>query len=142
MNPMPNPMTIDFQVGFNFFAEWWRVDQQIKEDEERAKTGRRPDRSRGDTKESREKERAKIQAAYDTYKEELQAKMAKTFVQQHRKEEWFRERYVPEVHDPFRSKLIGFRKGLLSEWETDLESGKFDQFTLEGIYNAESNGAV
>ena len=141
MNPMPNPMTIDFQVGFNFFAEWWRVDQQIKDEEERAKTGRRPDRNRGDTKESREKERAKIQAAYDTYKEELQAKMAKTFVQQHRKEEWFRERYVPEVHDPFRVKLVAFRKGLLSEWENDLENGKFDQFTLEGIYKAESNGA-
>ena len=134
-------MTIDFQVGFNFFAEWWRVEQQIKDEEERAKTGRRPDRNRGDTKESKEKERAKIQAAYDTYKEELQAKMAKTFVQQHRKEEWFRERYVPEVHDPFRVKLMGFRENLLIQWEGDLESGVFDNFTLEGIYRSESNGA-
>ena len=138
---MPNPITLDFQVGFNFYAEWWRVEQQIKDEEERAKTGRRPDRNRADTKETRDKERAKIQAAYDTYKEELQARMAKTFVQNHKKEEWFRERYVPEVRDPFRVKLMGFRKGLLSQWEGDLDAGVFDNFTLEGIYKTESNGA-
>ncbi|KAI4142396.1 MAG: hypothetical protein LQ340_007357 [Diploschistes diacapsis] len=138
---MPNPMSLDFQVGFNFFAEWWRVDQQIKEDEERAKSGRRPEKARGDPKEERDKERGKIQAAYDTYKEELQAKMAKTFVVLHKKEEWFRERYVPDVRDPFRVKLMMFRKGPLSQWENDLEAGVFDNFTLEGIYKTESNGA-
>ena len=142
MNPLPNPMAMDFQVGFNFFAEWWRMEQQMKDDEERAKTGRRPERNRNtDPKEERDKERAKIQAAYDAYKEELQAKMAKAFVVQHKKEEWFRERYVPEVRDGFRLKLMNFRKGPLSQWESDIDSGVFDNFTLEGIYKTESNGA-
>ena len=141
VNPLPNPMSLDFQVGFNFFAEWWRGDQQVKEDEERIKTGRRPDRTRGDPREEREKERAKIQTAYDTYKEELQSKMAKNFVNLHRKEEWFRERYIPEVHDPFRVKLMNHRKAPLNQWESDLDSGVFDDFTLEGIYKTESDGA-
>jgi len=143
-NPLPNPLGLEFQVGFNWFAEWWRVEQQIKEDKERQKNGgRRPlERApKGDAREEREKERAQIQAAYDQYKEELQIKMAKTFVQQHKGEEWFKERYVPEVRDPFRQRLMEFRRTAFSQWERDLESGTFDEFTLEGIYKTESNGA-
>jgi uncharacterized C2H2 Zn-finger protein len=144
VNPLPNPLGLEFQVGFNWFAEWWRVEQQIKEDKERQKNGgRRPSERapKGDAREEREKERAQIQAAYDQYKEELQIKMAKTFVQQHKGEEWFKERYVPEVRDPFRQRLMEFRRTAFGQWERDLESGTFDEFTLEGIYKAESNGA-
>ena len=142
VNPLPNPITLDFQVGFNWFAEWWRGDSAVKEDEERIKGGRRPDRApKTESKEDREKERQKIQVAYDVYKEELQAKMAKGFVQQHKKEEWFKERYVPELRDTLRKKLVNFRQGALSQFETDLDAGIFDAFTLEGIYKTESNGA-
>ena len=99
--------------------------------------------SKGDreSREERDKERAQIQAAYDSYKEELQVKMAKTFVQQHKSEEWFKERYVPEIHDAFFRRLTEYRRGALSQWNSDMESGVFDEFTLEGIYKAESNGA-
>lgn len=99
------------------------------------KTGKRP----------REKddpftEKAKIQAAYDTYRVELQARMARTFVQEHKGEQWFQERYVPEVRDPIRQQLCEFRRGNYSQWEQDLESGTFDEFSLEGIPKNESNG--
>ncbi|MCJ1397362.1 hypothetical protein MMC11_000555 [Xylographa trunciseda] len=144
INPLPNPLSLDFQVGFNWFAEWWRFEQLIKEDKERAKNGgRRPSERapKGDSREERDKERAQIQAAYDGYKEELQVKMAKAFVQQHKSEEWFKERYVPEVRDPFRQRLMEFRRIALAHWDRDLESGTFDDFTLEGIYKTESNGA-
>lgn len=138
-------MTLDFQVGFTWFAEWWRVEQSIKEEKERAKHGgRRPsDRVKGEreAREDREKERAQIQAAYDAYKAELQIKMARTFVQQHRGEEWFKERYVAEVRDPLRRRLMDFRRGAYEQWERDLQSGLFDDFTLEGIYKSESDGA-
>lgn len=145
INPLPNPLSLDFQVGFNWFAEWWRVEQTIKEDKERQKNGGRRPSDRGikgerDSREEREKERAQIQAAYDTYKEELQVKMARTFVQQHKSEEWFKERYVPEIRDPFRQRLTEFRRGNLSQWDRDLEAGAFDEYTLEGIYKSESNG--
>lgn len=145
-NPLPNPLGLEFQVGFNWFAEWWRAEQAIKEDKERLKdSGRRPSerpiKGEREVKEDREKERAQIQAAYDSYKEELQAKMARTFVQQHKGEEWFKERYLPEIRDAFRLRLMEFRRGALGQWDSDIDSGIFDEFTLEGIYKAESNGA-
>ncbi|KAI9740382.1 MAG: hypothetical protein M1834_004962 [Cirrosporium novae-zelandiae] len=144
-NPMPNPLTLDFQVGFNFFAEWWRIDRSIKEDKDRAKHGgRRPsDRVKGEreSREEREKERAQIQVAYDAYKEELQIKMAKQFVQQHKGEEWFKERYVPEIRDVFRRRISEFRLINYQNWEHELNNGTFDEYTLEGIYRSESDGA-
>ena len=145
VNPLPNPLTLDFQVGFNWFAEWWRVEQSIKEDKERQKDGGRRQSDRGikgerESREDREKERGQIQVAYDAYKEELQIKMARAFVQQHKNEEWFKERYQPEIRDPFKRRLIDFRRGALIQWEYDIEKGAFDEFTLEGIYKAESDG--
>ena len=145
-NPLPNPLGLEFQVGFNWFAEWWRSEQAIKEDKERQKDGgrrasERPIKGEREVREDREKERAQIQAAYDSYKEELQAKMARTFVQLHKGEEWFKERYLPEIRDAFRLRLMEFRRGGLAQWDSDIDSGTFDEFTLEGIYKAESNGA-
>ncbi|KAK2610617.1 hypothetical protein N8I77_004033 [Diaporthe amygdali] len=142
-NPIQDPLKLPYQVGFSYFGEWWRLNEKVKEEKERQRTGRRrePDRLRANTQEERDKEKAKIQAAYDSYKESLQAKMAKTFVQQHKDEQWFRERYVPEVRDPLKAQLTEFRKGQYTQWEQDLESGTFDEFTLEGIPKSESNGA-
>ncbi|OTA99577.1 hypothetical protein M426DRAFT_16334 [Hypoxylon sp. CI-4A] len=144
VNPLTDPVKLPFQVGFSYFGEWWRTNEKIKEEKERAKTGRRrePERPRGrETQEDRDKEKAKIQAAYDAYKEELQAKMARNFVSEHKKEQWFRERYVPEVRDLLRKQINEFRRGAYSQWEQDLESGTFDEFSLEGIPKSESNGA-
>ncbi|EFX01799.1 arsenite resistance protein [Grosmannia clavigera kw1407] len=144
-NPIPDPLKLPYQVGFSFFGEWWRANEKIKEEKEWQRTGRRrePERNRGakETQEEREKEKARIQAAYDSYKEELQGKMAQTFVKQHKEEQWFRERYVPEIREKLRQQLAEFRKGQFSQWEQDLESGLFDEFTLEGIPKNESNGA-
>ncbi|KAK3943645.1 serrate RNA effector molecule [Diplogelasinospora grovesii] len=144
-NPIPDPIKLPYQVGFSYFGEWWRANEKIKEEKERQRTGRRrePDRVRGprEAQEEREKEKAKIQAAYDSYKEELQGKMAQTFVKQHKDEQWFRERYVPEIRDGFKRQLNDFRRGNYTQWEQDLESGTFDDFTLEGIPKSESNGA-
>jgi hypothetical protein len=135
-NPLPDPLLLPYQVGFSFFGEWWRTNERIREEKERLKSGRRePERIRGprEALEEREKEKAKIQAAYDKYKEELQAKMAQAFVKQHKEEQWFKERYVPEVRDPFRQQLNELRHGAYARWEQDLASGAFDELTLEGI---------
>lgn len=144
-NPLPDPLSLDFQVGFTWFAEWWRAEQAIDEEKERARHGGRLPSSRlkgeREAREDRDKERAQIQAAYDTYKVDLQIKLARAFVQQHREEEWFKERYNTEVRDPIRSRLLNFRKGAYEQWEQDLNGGLFDDFTLEGIYKSESDGA-
>ncbi|KAI1368846.1 hypothetical protein F5Y08DRAFT_230702 [Xylaria arbuscula] len=143
-NPLMDPVKLPFQVGFSYFGEWWRTNEKIKEEKERARTGRRrePERPRGrETQEDRDKEKAKIQAAYDVYREDLQAKMARSFVSEHKKEQWFREKYVPEARDPLRAQVNDFRRGTYNQWEQDLESGVFDDFSLEGLPKSESNGA-
>jgi hypothetical protein len=142
-NPMPNPMSLEYQVGFNFFAEWWRVDQQIKEEKERAKNGGRKPVLKGEreAREERGKEREQIQTAYDEYKEKLQVQMAKTFVDKHKGEEWFKERYDPEYDQAFKLRLKDYRRGIYADWERQLDNDYFDQFTLEGIYKNDSNGA-
>jgi len=136
-------MTLEYQVGFNFFAEWWRVEQVIKEEKERAKNGGRKPGLKGEreAREERGKERELIQAAYDEYKEKLQVQMAKTFVDKHKGEEWFKERYDPEYKQIFREKIRDYRNAVYIDWERQLEDGYFDEFTLEGIYKSESNGA-
>ncbi|KXX80528.1 Serrate RNA effector molecule [Madurella mycetomatis] len=144
-NPIPDPLKLPYQVGFSYFGEWWRANERIKEEKERLRTGRRrePERIRGprEAQEEREKEKAKIQVAYDAYKEDLQAKMAQAFVKQHKDEQWFRERYVPEIRDGFRQQLNESRRGAYARWEQDLASGALDEFSLEGIPKSESNGA-
>lgn len=94
-----------------------------------------------DNPEDREKEKARIQVAYDAYKEELQAKMARSFVQEHKNEQWFQERYFPETRDALRKQLNEYRRSNYSQWEQDLDSGTFDEYSLEGIPKSESNGA-
>ncbi|KIH87605.1 arsenite resistance protein Ars2 [Sporothrix brasiliensis 5110] len=138
-NPMPDPLTLPYQVGFSFFGEWWRTNEKIKEENEAQRTGRRPERERQPRgpKEAQE-EKAKIQAAYDAYKEEVQGKMATAFVKQHKDEQWFIERYVPAVRDPLRQQLAEVRKTFYSQWEQDLETGLFDEFTLEGVSKSDT----
>lgn len=142
-NPIPNPMNLEYQVGFNYFAEWWRVEQVMKEEKERAKNGGRKPVLKGEreAREERNKEREQIQAAYDEYKEKLQVQMAKHFVEKHKGEEWFKERYDPEYDLAFKEKLRNYRHGIYADWERQLEEGYYDEFTLEGIYKNDSNGA-
>jgi hypothetical protein len=140
-NPLPNPLSLDFQVGFNWFAEWWRFEQNVNEEKERAKNGGRRVKGEREAREDRDKERAQIQAAYDTYKVDLQIRLARLFVQQHRNEEWFKERYVPEIRDPIRSRLIAVRQGAYEQWQHDIDNHVFREFTLEGIYKGDSDGA-
>ena len=136
-------MSLDYQVGFTWFAEWWRMEQYIKEEKERQRTGARrpPIKGEKEMREERAQQRDQIQTAYDEYKEKLQAQMARTFVQQHKGEEWFKERYDPEIKAALRTQLSEIRRGAYERWEQDLSSGIFDEFTLEGIYKSESNGA-
>jgi uncharacterized C2H2 Zn-finger protein len=128
-NPIKDPAKLPCQVGYSYYAAWWKANEGLELEKERRRTGRRPQRPPLTPQE----EKAKIQAAYDNYKVDLQARMARDFVTDHKREQWFRERYVPETRDPLRQQLCEFRRGLYSQWEQDLESGVFDDFSLEGI---------
>ncbi|PHH49782.1 Serrate RNA effector molecule -like protein [Ceratocystis fimbriata CBS 114723] len=146
INPVPDPSKLPYQVGFSYYGEWWRFNEKIKEEKERIRTGRRrePDRNKSprDIAEEREREKTRIQMAYDSYKEELQAKMARHFVAEHKKEQWFKERYDPPTRDEFRAALGEFRRGAYAQWEQDMDAGVFDRFSLEGINKGEQGNAV
>ncbi|KAF7942616.1 uncharacterized protein EAE97_006070 [Botrytis byssoidea] len=139
VNPLADPVILPFQVGFSYYGEWWRTNEKIKEEKERIRCHKRGEIFRP-REEDRDTEKARIQVAYDAYKEELQARMARTFVQEHKGEQWFMERYVPEMRDALRLQVNEFRRGNYSQWEQDLESGTFDEYSLEGIPKSESNG--
>src|SRR5439155_7461008 len=55
VNPITDPSKLSFQVGFSYFGEWWRKNEQIKEEKERQRVGARrpPERVKGE-KEARE----------------------------------------------------------------------------------------
>ena len=137
VNQLRDPLLEPSQVGFSYFSEWWKTEQEIKAQRERQKSGRRAE----PVKESREEQRLKIQTAYDQYKLNWNARMSKMFVHGHKYDTWFRERYVSEVRDPLRTKILDFRRGLYSLWESDIDAGTFDEFTLEGIYKGDTNGS-
>ncbi len=142
VNPLADPAKLPFQVGFSYFGEWWRTNEKIKEERERLKSGRRPEpeRARRETAEERDKEKARIQVGYDSYKEELQARMATGFVQERKNDQWFQEKYVAEVREPLRAKLNEFRRDNYANWARDFEAGVFDEFSLEGIPKNDVNG--
>ena len=144
VNPLADPLKLDVQVGFSYFAEWWRTEQAKKDQLERQKAGKRPApqrlKSEQEVREERQEEHGKIQGAYDQYKERLQVQMAKAFVHQHKDEEWFKERYDPEVRVPFRQRQAALRRENFARWLEDVDGGMFDDFTLEGIYKNDSNG--
>ena len=138
VNQLRDPLLENSQVGFSYFSEWWKMQQEIQQTKERIKNGgRRPE----PVNESREEQRMRIQAAYDQYKLDWNAKMAKMFVHAHKYDTWFRERYDLAVRNPLRQRVADFRKGLYGLWEQDIDNGIFDDFTAEGIYKSESNGA-
>ncbi|KAI9669055.1 MAG: hypothetical protein M1831_000647 [Alyxoria varia] len=144
VNILKHPMEWESQVGFSYFAEWWRKEKEVKEERERQKTGQRrpPTGLKGEreAREEREQERAEIQKDYDEYKEKCQAASAKEFVNAHKKEPWFRERYDPEIRKQIRQRLYELRREIYTQWQGDLETGVFDEFTQEGIYKSDSDG--
>ena len=140
-NPLQYPMSLECQAGFSYFAAWWREEQKIKELKERQRNGGMAVRGHQEAREEKATERERIQAAYDAYKEKFQSQQAKTFVQLHKNEEWFKERYNPEIRQSFTQKLADFRRAGFDRWAQDLDNSTFDEFTLEGIYKSESNGA-
>jgi uncharacterized C2H2 Zn-finger protein len=131
MNDVPrDPYTLDTQIGFVQFAEWWRRNEAAKDERE----GRRPE------KRDREVERDLIQAAYDVYKETFHERFAKQFTNTHKNEEWFKELYDPIISVDVQAKVAIYRREQFRNWAGDLHSGMFDEFTLEGIHKNETNG--
>ncbi|KAJ5085181.1 hypothetical protein N7532_009952 [Penicillium argentinense] len=132
-NRYVDPLSLDYTLDIKEFRVWWRDEQDVKRTKERTK-GIKEER---ESREDRDKEEARLEKDYSDYL----IKFTRAFVLKHRNDEWFKERYVDEVRNPLRSRLLAFRKGAYEQWERDLSEGLFDDFTLEGIYKSEHDGA-
>jgi hypothetical protein len=72
-----------------------------------------------------------VQEAYDQYKDELNARLAKIFVAAHKSDEWFKERYMPGEKEIAKAKVVEFRKELWHKWKALLDAGSFDDVDRE-----------
>ena len=54
-------------------------------------------------------------------------------MKEHLTEPWFREKYDPAEAPVTKSKRAEYRKWLYEAFMSDLETGKFDELTLDGV---------
>ncbi|KAG5460228.1 MAG: hypothetical protein BJ554DRAFT_7748, partial [Olpidium bornovanus] len=68
---------------------------------------------------------------YTIYKENFFAKEAKKFFDEHKAEEWFKDKYHPIDHRPFRAETFSRRHKLLPEFLRVLEQGTIDGISFD-----------
>jgi len=109
-----DPYTLDHVVPFSYFCEWY-------------KQANARNLSR-----NAEINREELQESFIKYKEDLFARTAKGFVREHMSDEWFKEKYNPDVSPAARTKLVNYRKWLYEKFMQDLDGGAFDELTSDG----------
>jgi hypothetical protein len=109
-----DPYTLDHIVPFPYFCEWYKQTN-----------------ARSLSKNS-EINKQELQDSFIKYRDDLLARTAKNFVKEHMSEEWFKEKYDPVLAPVTRGKIINYRKWLYEKFMQDLDSGKFDELTLDG----------
>lgn len=114
---MPNqllqdPHKLDYAVTYTYFSEWYYQEN-------------------GKARERETIPKDEVQAAFDRYKEELNGRLAKQFVAQHKNDEWFKERYLPGEKEITKTKVVAFRREQWKKWRILLETGAFDEVDRE-----------
>lgn len=120
--PLLDPRKLDYSVTYSYFSEWYH---QVN----------------GKDKETISKD--EVQSHYDSYKDDLNARLARLFVAAHKGDEWFKERYMVGEKEATKAKIIQYRRELWHKWKALLDLGAFDAVDRETkMPNAkpESNG--
>jgi len=110
-----DPYTVNYIVPFNYFCDWYKATNA---------------RTLSKTSEISKDE---LQESFIKYRDDLLARTAKDFVKEHLTEAWFREKYDPSETPVTKGKRVEYRKWLYEMFMNDLESGKFDELTLDGV---------
>lgn len=118
-----DPHKLDYSVTYTYFSDWYHSEHKDKQ---------------GTI------EKAEVQAAYDAYKDELNARLAKLFVTAHKNDEWFRERYMPGEKEKTKEKIVAYRREQWMKWKKQLDEGKFEDVDRESksVGADKENGAV
>lgn len=117
-----DPYTLDHLVPFVYFCEWYK--------QANARTLSR----------NAEINKEELQESFIKYKEDLLARTAKGFVMEHISDEWFKEKYHPNVSPAAKIKSVNYRKWLYEKFMQDLDGGTFDELTFDGAAGMSSHG--
>ncbi|KAH0608273.1 uncharacterized protein H6S33_002325 [Morchella sextelata] len=119
-NPMLfDPHKLDYQVAFNYFSDWYHQENPSEPGSNR---------------------KEEVKQKYEEYKEELQARLARSFVSSHKNDEWFKERYVAGEKETVKEKIIAYRKGAWRRWNVLFENGALDGIDRESGNHASKQG--
>jgi hypothetical protein len=116
-----DPHKLDYSVTYSYFSEWYHQENSKDRDRESI------------TKDE-------VQSAYDRYRDDLNARLAKIFVAAHKNDEWFKERYLPGEREKTKAKIVAYRKELWHKWKAQLEAGAFDDVDREASTIKENGG--
>ncbi|KAJ3198278.1 hypothetical protein HDU67_003532, partial [Dinochytrium kinnereticum] len=77
-----------------------------------------------------------IRRRYQTYKDQYQVKVLNAFLNEHKGEEWFREKYHPIDSLPLREEIAKRKKTVYPSFLESLNAGKLDDITFDEIINS------
>jgi hypothetical protein len=109
-----DPYTLTHIVPFTYFCDWYK--------QANARTLPR----------GTEISKDELQESFIKYRDDLLARTAKDFVKERMSDAWFKEKYDPSMAGATRAKRVEYRKWLYGKFIADLETGKFDELTLDG----------
>jgi SERRATE/Ars2, N-terminal domain len=110
-----DPYTVSYIVPFNYFCEWYKATNA---------------RTLSKTSEISKDE---LQESFIKYRDDLLSRTAKDFVKEHLTEPWFNEKYDSSEALVTKGKRVEYRRWLYEMFMNDLDNGKFDELTLDGV---------
>ncbi|KAG4304630.1 hypothetical protein PORY_002023 [Pneumocystis oryctolagi] len=103
-----DPYTLNYLVSFSAFNDWYKSTNTFTDIIEK-----------------------EMYQKYETYKQDLYARLAKPFVYEHMDVSWFKEKYLPESRLPIYEKIIEMRKSARTDFINRLNNGEFVDFTID-----------
>lgn len=109
---LADPHKLEYSVTYTYFSEWYHQEN-------------------GKDREKDPITKDEVQSAYDKYKDDLNARLAKIFVMHHKNDEWFKERYMPGEREVTKAKIVEYRRELWHKWKALLDAGAFNDVDRE-----------
>ncbi|OLL25530.1 Zinc finger protein [Neolecta irregularis DAH-3] len=113
-----DPYELESLVSFAYYCDWYRIANSAKQE------------SVDD-----------LSVKYEKYRQDLICRLSKRFSEERSKDEWFRERYLPELYEKCEAITLQYQKILFEKFKLKLEQGMFDELKFEIQENSDdANG--
>ncbi|KAJ2993508.1 hypothetical protein HDV02_002272 [Globomyces sp. JEL0801] len=78
-------------------------------------------------------EQDEVERRYDVYRITFTKTQNDKLFKSHFQDEWFKEKYHPELSGPFHNQIYQRKKEVLEQFEIDLNDGKFDAVSFDEV---------